>query len=48
MAECLTCPICMEPIEDVAKNCVTTTCEHRFHSSCLMQNIVRNGLRWKF
>jgi len=25
------------------KNCVTTKCNHSFHSSCLMQNVAING-----
>jgi hypothetical protein len=36
------CPICMEDIEPT-KNCVHTECGHTFHSSCLMNNIIRNG-----
>lgn len=36
------CPICMDVIEE-NKNCVTTECGHRFHTSCLMTNVVHNG-----
>jgi hypothetical protein len=36
------CPICMEGI-DATKNCLTTECGHRFHTSCLMTNVATNG-----
>jgi hypothetical protein len=28
---------------DVSKNCVTTECGHKFHTSCLMRNVSFNG-----
>lgn len=36
------CPICMDMM-DTTKNCIITECGHRFHASCLMQNVVHNG-----
>ena len=42
MCEITECPICMDAI-DVSKNCVTTDCGHKFHTSCLMKNVVFNG-----
>lgn len=36
------CPICMD-VMDTTKNCIITECGHRFHASCLMQNVVHNG-----
>ena len=42
MCEITECPICMEMI-DVSKNCVTTECGHKFHTSCLMKNVSFNG-----
>jgi len=36
------CPICMDAM-DITKNCIITECGHRFHASCLMQNVVHNG-----
>ena len=36
------CPICMDDI-DVTKNCITTECGHRFHTSCVMRNVAHNG-----
>ena len=42
MCEISECPICMEMI-DVSKNCVTTECGHKFHTSCLMRNVSFNG-----
>lgn len=38
------CPICMDAI-DMAKNCSTTTCGHCFHTSCLVRNIMVNGIK---
>ena len=35
------CPICFDVIGD--KNNITTDCGHKFHASCLMTNITRNG-----
>ena len=35
------CPICFDKIEE--KNNITTECGHKFHASCLMTNITRNG-----
>jgi hypothetical protein len=37
------CPICMEKI-DLKKNYVKTECGHNFHTNCLMQNVLRNGV----
>ena len=42
MCEISECPICMDMIE-VSKNCVTTECGHKFHTSCLMKNVSFNG-----
>ena len=42
MCEISECPICMDVI-DVSKNCVTTECGHKFHTSCLMKNVAFNG-----
>ena len=36
------CPICMDEI-DMSKNSLVTECGHKFHSSCLLQNIAHNG-----
>jgi len=35
------CPICFDDISD--KNNITTKCGHKFHASCLMTNVSRNG-----
>jgi len=35
------CPICFDQIGE--KNNITTECGHKFHASCLMKNITRNG-----
>jgi hypothetical protein len=35
------CPICFDAIGE--KNNITTECGHKFHASCLMTNISRNG-----
>lgn len=40
-SECPECPICMENIFTI--NCITTECGHRFHASCLMENISYRG-----
>ena len=42
MCEITECPICMDVI-DISKNCVTTECGHKFHTSCLMKNVAFNG-----
>ena len=39
--EPIDCPICFDPIGE--KNNITTECGHKFHASCLMTNISRNG-----
>ena len=36
------CPICFDTISD-KKNNITTECGHKFHASCLMTNVIRNG-----
>lgn len=36
------CPICFDTISD-KKNNITTECGHKFHASCLMTNVSRNG-----
>jgi len=41
MTEPVDCPICFDCIGD--KNNITTECGHKFHASCLMTNITRNG-----
>ena len=43
MSAKIDCPICMDCIESITKNCVTTECGHCFHTNCLMQNVVHNG-----
>ena len=35
------CPICFEPIENT--NNITTECGHKFHATCLLQNVSLNG-----
>ena len=42
MSEIHECSICMDIIEENI-NCVTTECGHRFHTKCLMTNVVHNG-----
>jgi hypothetical protein len=37
------CPICMECISDNT-NKIITECGHSFHCSCLMKNVVHNGV----
>ena len=39
--EPIECPICFDSIGE--KNSITTECGHKFHASCLMTNISRNG-----
>jgi len=39
--EQIDCPICFECIG--ATNNITTECGHKFHASCLMTNVTRNG-----
>ena len=39
--EPIDCPICFDSIGE--KNSITTECGHKFHASCLMTNISRNG-----
>ena len=39
--EQIDCPICFDSIGE--KNNITTECGHKFHASCLMTNISRNG-----
>ena len=36
------CSICMDPI-DFNKNCVTTECDHCFHTNCLMKSVAYTG-----
>ena len=31
-----TCAICLETIEDLTVNCLTTECRHHFHTKCMM------------
>lgn len=38
----LECPICYETLNDV-KDCLTTSCGHRFHSSCILKHTIYNG-----
>lgn len=35
------CPICYNPIEST--DCNVTLCDHKFHSSCLIENVIKNG-----
>jgi hypothetical protein len=39
--EQIDCPICFDQIRE--KNNINTECGHKFHASCLMTNISRNG-----
>lgn len=41
MTTTIDCVICFEMIGD--KNCLTTECGHKFHTSCMMKNIKVNG-----
>ena len=41
MSTTIDCVICFEVIGD--KNCLTTECGHKFHTSCMMKNITVNG-----
>jgi len=43
MSAPIECPICMESIQSVTVNCVTTECGHCFHTNCLMKSVVHNG-----
>lgn len=36
------CAICFDEI-DIHVNCITTECNHRFHSRCFLTNASRNG-----
>lgn len=36
------CAICFDAI-DININCITTECNHRFHSKCFLTNAARNG-----
>lgn len=40
--ETIICPICMDDLISI-DNFTTTECGHRFHTSCLMQNVMHNG-----
>lgn len=40
--ESFDCPICMDAV-DTKVNCVITECGHKFHTRCLLTNIVHNG-----
>ena len=46
-ANVIECPICLDEIEG-EKNKVITECNHCFHSSCLMKNVVHNGFGCPF
>ncbi len=39
---CCECAICFDDI-DININCITTECNHRFHSKCFLTNAARNG-----
>jgi len=36
------CPICMDGINCLTKNCVITDCGHKFHANCLIKSISHN------
>lgn len=38
------CPICMEPISE-DEDVVMTKCKHKFHASCIFQNVKTNGFK---
>ena len=42
MSCCSECAICFDDI-DINVNCITTECNHRFHSKCFLTNASRNG-----
>jgi Ring finger domain len=37
------CPICLEPLEYVSKDFVSTPCRHSFHFRCLLDSLVRSS-----
>jgi hypothetical protein len=37
------CSICLNNIDDTAKNIIKTECGHIFHSTCFLQNVAFNG-----
>ena len=39
----ISCPICLEVLTPNSTNFTSTPCGHRFHSTCLLENVVRNG-----
>ena len=38
------CPICLEPLDYVSKNFISTPCRHSFHFRCLIKSMARNHL----
>ena len=38
------CPICMENIKE-QEDILITKCKHKFHASCMLQNIKTNGYK---
>lgn len=38
-----TCPICFEIFESYSVNYMSTQCGHKFHSTCLLKNVSKNG-----
>jgi len=41
--EIISCPICLEALALNSTNFTSTPCGHCFHSTCLLENVVRNG-----
>jgi len=39
----ISCPICLEELKPGSTNFTSTPCGHCFHSTCLLENVVRNG-----
>jgi hypothetical protein len=41
--ENMSCPICYDTIDTVEVNYMSTSCGHKFHSMCILNNVFRNG-----
>ena len=39
----ISCPICLDELTPTSTNFTSTPCGHCFHSTCLLENVVRNG-----
>eukprot|EP00966_Prymnesium_polylepis_P255465 5902402-Prymnesium_polylepis.1 len=40
-----TCAICLETLNEAQTDVTTLPCRHRFHSKCIMDNVLKNSLR---